>query len=112
MTFRASLKSEDSVIEVTGEQIVFGFVLHYGISLKAENHARRTIWNKWSISEPTTGFRVTYGASRKNAMDNLAWLVALHGGTEKFEELLRCRVEESRVAITARLLASVSVSGE
>ena len=85
VTFRAFLKHSGAVVDVDGEQTVFGFVIHYTIGLRRNECCHRAIWNKWSISEPITGMRVAYGASRRNALFNLALLVALHGGAEKFE---------------------------
>lgn len=89
VTFRASLKTNGNAVDVVGEQTVFGFVLHHTIGLKKEDYRRHTSWDKWSISEPITGTRVTHGASRGDALFNLAWLVALHGGAERFEEAVR-----------------------
>lgn len=89
VVFRTTLMTDGTVVDVLGEQTVFGFVLHHTIGLKKEDYRRHTVWDKWSISEPNTGARVTHGASRKDALDSLAWLVALHGGAEKFEEVVR-----------------------
>lgn len=88
ITFCAPSKANGTVVDIVGEQTVFGFVIHYTIGLKKEDYRRHTIWDKWSISEPTSGARIVYGASRGDALSNLAWLVALHGGAERFEEIV------------------------
>lgn len=95
VTIRAPLKPNGTVVDVVGEQVVFGFVLHHTIGLKKEDYRRHTVWDKWSISEPITGTRVLHGASRGDALFNLAWLVALHGGAERFEEVVRLAIAKT-----------------
>lgn len=75
-------------LEVHGEPTVFDFIIHYTIGLREADRRRHCGWNKWSITEPTTGLRIAHGASRGDALFDLAWSVALHGGAESFEALV------------------------
>lgn len=115
VTFRAPLKTNGTMVDAVGEQTVFGFILHHTIGLKKEDYRRHTIWDKWSISEPITGARVTHGASRVDALFNLAWLVALHGGVERFEEVVRLSIEKAnkqRVPAAMAATPKIGLSGK
>lgn len=70
VAFRTTLMTDGSVVDVLGGETVFGFVLHHKIGLKEKDYRRHTVWDKWSISEPNTGARITYGASRNDALDS------------------------------------------
>lgn len=81
------------IVDLEGQETVLGLILH-----RTPNGEQRSISSlrKWTISEPVTGLRITFGRTRQDAIDGIAQLVAFYGGEQEFKEILAHSVEQSQ----------------
>ena len=83
----------DEYVTVLGEPAPYGLVVHPRVQ-RRHGKTLPDFYTDWTISEPTTGFKVAGGRSRDEALTNLAIKVEVMGGPERFQASVRAGIEE------------------